>query len=67
MGSGLNGDSCGTKLGSWEEREREKERVREKNERERERKRELEAKVSRGNEAIEGRIGTKRNCVELVP
>lgn len=35
--------------------------------RERERKRELEAKVSRGNEAIEGRIGTKRNCVELVP
>ena len=67
MGSGLNGDSCGTKLGSWEERERERKREFVKRMRERERKRELEAKVSRENEAIEGRIGTKRNCVELVP
>lgn len=32
----------------------------------RERERELEAKVSRENEAIEGRMETKRNCVELV-
>lgn len=65
MGSGLNGDSW-NKVGELgRERERKREFV--KRMRERERKRELEAKVSRENEAIEGRIGTKRNCVELVP
>lgn len=65
MGSGLNGDSwnkVGVQKGG---REREREFV--KRMRERERERELEAKVSRENEAIEGRMETKRNCVELVP
>lgn len=54
---------AGTKLGSRKgggERERIVKRIRE-------RERELEAKVSRENEAIEGRMETKRNCVELVP
>lgn len=53
---------AGTKLGSRKGggRERIVKRIRE-------RERELEAKVSRENEAIEGRMETKRNCVELVP
>lgn len=53
---------AGTKLGSGKEGERKREFVK----RMREREGELEAKVSRENEAIEGRIETKRNCVELV-
>ena len=56
---------AGTKLGSGKEGERK--RKREFVKRMREREGELEAKVSRENEAIEGRIETKRNCVELVP
>lgn len=61
MGSGLNGDSW-NKVGEQEGGggERIVKRIRE-------RERELEAKVSRENEAIEGRMETKRNCVELVP
>lgn len=54
---------AGTKLGSGKEGERKREFVK----RMREREGELEAKVLRENEAIEGRIETKRNCVELVP
>lgn len=67
MGSGLNGDSwnkVGVQKGG---RERKREFVKRMREGERESERELEAKVSRENEAIEGRMETKRNCVELVP